>query len=388
MTEQKQRALLSATGIMVGCAAITLLISVGRGVEEDISRQVTSLGVNLLVVIPGRLSEGSMFSPNLAGLSYITDADVERVRKVPGVLRAAPLMFVGGGIRNGKQESPSTFIVAAGTDWFQIHPSKLAQGRYYAANDVHNHVCVIGSIARENLFGKKEALGKTVAINGAKYTVIGITEDPKAEDSLFSMGGFENMAYIPYDLVRDTVPNPQINRIMIQTAPDREPKTLVAAVNASLSQRLSQEQFSVMTQEDLLGVIYKVLGLLTSLLSGLTSIALVVGGMGIMTVMLMSVNERTKEIGIRKTVGARRSDIFQQFLFEAITLSLLGGACGLLLSYAACVALTDLTKIHPLLSFDVILLGVSVTLGVGTVFGLLPAMKAAKKNPVDALRTE
>lgn len=388
LKDQKQRAMLSATGILVAAAAIVLLISVARGVERDVDRQITDLGVNLLVVIPGRISGDSLFSPNLMGLSYLRDEDVSRVRKVPGVLRAAPLMFVGGGIHQGARESQSTMIIAAGADWFHVHPSTLAQGKFYTEGQSHERVCVIGSIAKENLFGSSQALGRPITINGANYRVVGVTQDQKAEDSLFSMGGFENIAYIPYELARDTLPSPQINRIMIQTAPDREPKTLVAAVRNELAKRLSSDQFSVLTQEDLMKVFYQILGILTGLLASLTSIALVVGGMGIMTVMLMSVSERAKEIGVRKTVGARQSDIFQQFLLEAVFLTVIGGMAGCGVSDFICMLIARFTKVKPLVSWDVIVLGIGVSVVVGVVFGLVPAIRAARKNPVDALRIE
>jgi len=386
--EHRQRAFLSATGIMVGAAAIILLISIARGVQADVSNQVTGLGVNLLVVVPGKIDTESLFSPNLAGLSYLRDEDVDRVRRIPGVKRAAPLMFVGGGIRRGTRESSSTFVVAAGADWFGIHQSKLGSGRFFDQSGAHSHVCVIGSVAKTHLFGDEQALGKEVAINDTKYTVIGVTQDPKAEDSLFSMGGFENMAYIPYEAMKDITPNPQINRIMIQTDPGRDPKELVSTVKNVLAERLSDQEFTVMTQRDLLNIVYRILGLLTSLLTGLTSIALVVGGMGIMTVMLMSVGERAKEIGIRKTVGATHRDIFFQFLFEALCLTIFGGLVGLGVSFLACEYLTNFTKIKPLLNGSVIVLGLLVSTVVGIIFGLLPALKAARKNPVDALRSE
>jgi putative ABC transport system permease protein len=297
-------------------------------------------------------------------------------------------MFVGGGIRHGSSESQSTFIIACGQDWFQIHQSKLAEGRFFTAAENHKPVCVIGSLAKENLFGKSPAVGHTVRVNGANYTIVGVTQDPKSEDSLFSMGSFENIAYLPYELVRDNVPNPQLNRIMIQSAPDMDPKSLVGNVREALLKRLSPQQFTVLTQKDLLNVVFQIMGLLVSLLTGLTSIALIVGGLGIMTVMLMSVGERSREIGIRKAVGAKQKDIFLQFLIEAVVLTILGGLAGLLLSYCGCAILASTTRIKPMMSWDVVLLGLLVSLVVGVVFGLVPAMKAAAKNPVDALRNE
>lgn len=388
LREHVQRAILSAIGITVGTAAIILLISVARGVQADVGKQVTDLGVNLLVVIPGQVSDSNLFAPNLAGLSYLRDEDVARVRQIPGVLRAAPLMFVGGGISRSGKQSPSTMIIAAGADWFQIHSSRLAEGRFFTSADSNRPACVIGSVAKQDLFGTTDPIGKTVKVNGIDYTVLGVTQDPRAEDSLFSMGGFENIAYVPYEYVRNSVPNPQLNRIMIETQPDREPKALVSAVEKVLGQRLSRQQFSVLTQRDLLNVVFKIMGVLTSLLTGLTSIALLVGGLGIMTVMLMSVGERSKEIGIRKTVGATQADIFQHFLFEAIALTIFGGLAGLAISYAAATAIRSLTKIKPQLSAEVILLGLLVSIVVGSVFGVLPAMRAARKDPVEALRNE
>ena len=373
---------------MVGATAIVLLISIAIGVQSDIKSQVNGLGVNVLIVLPGRVNDGSMFAPNLAGVSYLSDEDVPRVKRVVGVKTAAPLMFVGGGIRNGAKESPTTFIIAAGSEWFKVRPVNLAEGRTFSASDEMSKVCVIGSIARENLFGTASALGKQVEINGQKYTVIGVTQDQQSENSMFSMGSFENIAYLPYPLVRTLVPNPQLHRIMVQTAPEVEPKALVKSVEGAMQQRLSRQMFSVLTQEDLLGLIYKVMGILTTLLTGLTSIALFVGGVGIMTVMLMSVNERSKEIGIRKTVGASRGDIFVQFLAESIVISLAGGIVGLGLSYGVCLYLYHFTSVKPMVTASTILLCFGVSLGVGAFFGLIPAMRAAGKHPVEALRME
>jgi putative ABC transport system permease protein len=388
LREQYMRALLSGLGIMVGSFAIVLLISIAKGVQKDLSDHVEDLGVNLLIVLPFRMEEGSFLMPNAAGLSHLRTDDLERVRQVDGVVRAAPLTFAGGGIRYGEKTSPTTFIIAAGSDWFQIRPVVMAEGQPFVHADETASVCVIGSVAKEQLFGDQPALNREVIINGDPYRIIGVTQDKKTEESLFSMGSFENVAYIPFPRLASNGEQPQLHRIMVQTAPDREPKGLVESVDAALAERLDRQMFSVATQEDLLKLIFKLMNILTWLLTGLTSVGLFVGGVGILAIMLMSVNERAKEIGIRKTVGATRSDIFSQFLTEAVALAMLGGTLGLLLSYAVCAALTTFTPIKPLITAGTIALSFGVSIGVGAIAGVIPAVAAARKDPVESLRRE
>ncbi len=372
---------------MVGSLAILLLISIAKGVQSDVTNQVKDIGVNVLVVLPGRVEDGN-FNPNLGGQSYLKEEDAVRLRSVPGVIRATTLTFTGGGVRAGKKDAyPVT--IAAHADWFRMHPVRLDEGRLFTDADDLENVAVLGAVAKKALFGSNSALGQTVEINQNRYRVIGVTAEKKASGGgLFSMFGFENVVYVPFGAVKKSRPDMQIDRIMIQSAPEAEPKLLQRQLDAALGKRLDRQQYSVLTQEDLLGLVYKLMNILTWLLTGLTSIALFVGGVGIMTVMLMSVNERAKEIGIRKTVGARRADVFQQFLFESLFLSLLGGGAGLALSAVICAALDRLTPIHPLLSLPIIGLSFGVSIGVGAIFGLLPAMRAARKDPVVALRSE
>lgn len=371
---------------MVGSLAIVLLVSIATGVRADITGQVHELGVNTLVVIPGRIEDGT-FNPNLGGASYLKEVDAQRLSKVPGVVRAEPFSFVGGGIRRGNKTA--TPMLAACTEgWFQMRPVRMQEGHTFAGPEEKQDVVVLGSIAKDQLFGKANSVGEKVQINGRSYTVIGVTEDKKQEQSLFSFGSLQNLVYVPYHRLKTIEPDLPTSRIMVQAATDAEPKQLLKTLDASLGERLDRQMFQVLTQEDLLGLVFKLMGILTWLLTGLTSIALFVGGVGIMTVMLMSVNERAKEIGIRKTVGARRKDIFQQFLFEAIVLAIMGCLAGLLLSWVVSILLTQFTPIKPMITPQIITLAFAVCLGVGCVFGLLPAASAARKDPVAALRME
>ncbi len=373
---------------MVGSTAIILLVSIATGVQNDVSKQVNDLGVNLLIILPGRVEDGAMMNASMIGISYLGDREVANIKTIPGVRRAVPISFVGGGIRYQQNTSPSTLVMATRPDWFKMRNMKLAQGKLFGDQDQNRPICVVGGVANKKLFPNNDGLGKQIEYNGNKYEVVAVTADAQAEGSLFSMGSFENVVYVPLDYIKTKVPKLQVDRIMVQTEPDREPSSLVKAVDKVLAETLDRETYSVLTQQDLLKLVFKLMGILTWLLTGLTSIALFVGGVGIMTVMLMSVNERAKEIGIRKTVGATRKDVFVQFLIESVVLSTLGGSVGLLLSYGVCLALYYGTPVKPMITVPIVLLSFVVCLGVGAIFGLIPAVRAAKKDPVEAMRHE
>lgn len=386
LREQRGRLMLSALGVMVGSTAIILLVSIAIGVKADVTSQVEDLGVNVLIVVPGRIEMGN-FNPNMAGQSYLKESDAESVRAVPGVLRATTLTFAGGGVTSaGKSAYP--LVIAARPEWFVIHDNPLAEGRFLQDADEMKPVAILGGIAKEALFGEESGLGKKVDINGQEYEVIGVTKDKQQGSSMLSMFSLENVVYVPYQYLKAKKPDMQIDRIMIQSSPEAEPKALQAQLDKVLAASLQKEQYSVLTQEDLLGLVYKLMSILTWLLTGLTSIALFVSGVGIMTVMLMSVNERSKEIGIRKTVGAKRSDIFQQFLAESLLITMIGGTASLIFSYAGCLALYYLTPVKPMVTLGTVGLSFGVSLFVGAVFGLLPAMRAARKDPVECMRSE
>lgn len=385
IAESWQRAVLSAIGVMVGSIAIILLVSIGIGVQSEIRGEVEELGANTLIVMPGRFEMGTM-NPNLSGQSYLSEEDRRAVSNVEGVLNTAVFAFVGGGITAGDREA-YPLLTASDAEWFQMHSAKLKEGRYFEPGSAE-YECVLGGVAAAQLFPDSPALGQRVKINDLEYTVVGIMESGDSEQSLFSMQGFQNVAYIPYLTFALNNPSVQIDRIMIQSDPTTNPEVLVAELERVLGERLQRSQFSVLTQEDLLGLIYQVMGILGTLVTGLTSIALFVAGVGVMTVMMITVNERRKEIGMRKAAGANKKDIFWQFLYEAVIIGLGGVILGLIVSIVVIAILDTYSKIHPELTVTTVLLALGVGVGIGAVFGIWPAMRAASQDPIVSLRNE
>ncbi|MBX3096713.1 MAG: ABC transporter permease [Fimbriimonadaceae bacterium] len=380
-----KNSLLSASGVAIGSIAILLLVSIGLGVEQDISGQVEDLGANVLVVVAGHIDPNLGFNPNLNGQSYFRDEDGARLATVNGVKNVATLNFAGGGVKRG-EKSVYPLMIACTPNWFTMHGAKLESGSFITPQNESQPVAVLGAVAKNALFPEEDPIGKEVVINQVTYKVVGHLKDMGDSEGMFSMTSFQNVAYVPYAFLKSKNPDLQIDRFMVQSEPTADPKVLVPALQASLGERLDTQQYSVLTQEDLLGLIYKVMGILGTLVVGLTGIALFVGGVGIMTVMLMSVNERRVEIGVRMAVGAQPAQIFSQFLFEAILIGILGSMFGLVFSSVVNTVLANTTSIKPLMTPGTVLLAFGVGIGIGAIFGVIPAIRASKADPVVSLR--
>jgi putative ABC transport system permease protein len=297
-------------------------------------------------------------------------------------------MFVAGGASRGTRWADAALIIGTTPEWFQMRPHRLAAGRLFTEQELDARVCILGPEPARQLFGDEPPLGQTVHLNGVPFRVIGVTAE-ESQRSLFGGGGFEFALYAPIRSLQQAMGSRQIHRVIAQTAPDREPRQLVERIREAVRRNHNgSEDFSVLTQEDLLTRLFSLLRIISVALTGITSIALVVGGIGVMNVMLMSVTERVREIGIRKTVGARQRDIFWQFLFEATLIALVGGAIGVAIAWLACYLIDRYTVLHPLVELDTLLLALSVCGLVGLIFGTIPAYRAATRDPVEALRHE
>lgn len=382
--ENWKRALLTSSGVMAATIATVLLASIAIGVKKDFTDQVEDLGVNTIIVIPSKIGNGFP-NMNLGGASYLKEQDADAIRKLPGVLRVGCWTFVGGGANYGDQLATS-FLVATTPEWFLIKKFELASGRLLEPSDDNKDVCLIGSVAKESLFKSESAIGKKIKINGRFYEVVGVTHDQVQESSLMSFGSFQNFIYIPYAGVHKREATSQTDRILIQLDASKEPEKMLDSLRASLRSRLDEDQFDLLTQKDLLKVVFRFTDILQWLLVGLTCISLFIGGMGIMNVMLLSVGERTSEIGIRKATGANRGAIFKLFLAESVMISFFGVIVGLLFSAVACRLIDKFSPVHPIITIMTVLGTIASGLATGAFFGILPASRAARLDPVRAIQ--
>ncbi len=396
----KTRSFLTMLGIIIGVASVTSVMAIGQGVKHAVVGEVGALGTNLLQVTPGKSFGGENSGENKEGggggfnfaaslgASTITEKDVKTANETEGVEAAVPFMIVSGNAKAGDKTASGTIVYGTTPDFMRVFNQKVSHGQFFTNNSAKE--AVIGSKVAEQLFGSNEAaLGKTLTMRQQSLKIVGVFEKP-AKESAFSGFSFSAGVMLPLDVAK-TFNNglAQIIEVDIKAkAADQ-----VVSVKKRLQERIKanhdgQDDFTVMTQDEQLKVFDTILALLTSFIAAIAAISLVVGGVGIMNIMLVSVTERTREIGIRKAIGASRRAILGQFLIEAVTLSILGGALGVAAAYGLGLIVKRFADLTPIFTPDTIILAVTVSAGVGIVFGIAPAIKAARKRPIEALRAE
>jgi putative ABC transport system permease protein len=388
--QNRLRSSLTVLGVVIGVASAILLIAISEGAQREVKQQIESLGANLIIVVPGKMQGQAGFNPmSSVGLSTLTERDLAAVAKAQGVRAVIPLTFVAGGVRRGDHWAQLSLPMATTPTYQAVRHLPLVEGRFFTAAEDDQPVCVLGSALKDDLFPKEPAVGKSVAVNRQPYRVIGVAKTRALSTSIFGGGDLDAIAYLPLKAIERQTGSREVHRILAHIDSRLSPAFLTAQIQAAMKRSHGGvEDFTVLTPTEVLGMFYKIMNLLTSLLVGISAISLIVGGIGIMNIMLVSVTERTREIGIRKTVGARRADIFLQFLTEAVTLSLMGGLLGLGLSAVAAVAVSHYTPLRPLITPRAVTLALSVCIGVGVVFGVAPAVKASRKDPIEAIRYE
>ena len=390
------RSSLTLLGIVIGVISIVTLVAILQGVKAEISKQVEGLGANLVMIVPSKLDEDG--NPNMMammGVSSLNEKDIDALKAVPGVVKISPIMFVSGTVEQeataGKKRSAnSAFVVATYREGIEMNPTPLSSGRYFTKEEEDQNVCVLAEKPRKEMFGTEDAVGKSVTISGQKWKVVGTLANARGSEGLGSqLLALNHLIYVPVKSALREIPGVQINRIGLQTDYLHPADKMVSQMSSTLLTSHNQhENFGILTQQKGLSIVIKFVSLAQSLLVLIAAISLFVAGIGIMNIMLVTVTERTREIGIRKTVGARKLDIFVQFLTEAIVLSLIGGGVGILSSQLLCVLIGRLSLLKPIITLPVVGMAIGVCMTVGIVFGVAPAIRAAALDPIDALRHE
>ena len=394
---KKTRSFLTMLGIIIGVAQIITLIGLGNGIKHDVTSEVTQLGTNILFVLPGKVqSANGSFNPAASvGASTLTDADVVAMKQLPNITGVTPLGLMAAVPTVGTKEASGTIVMASEPNFLEFMTMyKLIGGRFISIADTTNKskVIVVGKDAAATLFpgvAVKDVVGKTIQLGKNEFSIVGVIEMSQTS-SLFSSAGSSTggLAIVPFTTAKALNTNTQIFRIGVKASDNADVKVIKKEIQQKLQQLHGANDTTVFTQDDLLSVIDNILSLITKAIVGLSAISLIVGGIGIMNIMLVAVTERTREIGLRKAVGATFWHILVQFLTESIVLSLFGGAIGVAIAEVASIIVKSKFDLTILVNWQAVLIATLFSLGVGVIFGLAPAIRAAKKDPIDALRYE
>jgi len=397
----KMRSSLTVLGIIIGVAAVISLMSIGRGSQSAITANIESLGTNLLFVRSGatntqgvRGAQGSLTTLTLEDAEALADSSL-----APAVKAVAPQVQTFAQIVMGKQNT-YTQVLGVTPEYESVRNFPVAQGRFISDTDVKNKslVVVLGSSVAETLFGDENPVGQSIKISGRQFKVIGVLVSKGST----GMGSSDDMVIAPITTVisrlysqRTTSGSESVQTINVQAVSANDTDAAIEQITAILRQRhkiTGDDDFTISSQQETIDTLKESAQVWVLFLGAIAGISLLVGGIGIMNIMLVSVTERTREIGIRKSVGAKRQDILLQFLVESAILSLTGGGIGVLIGWGVSRLVSGInlggTAITTVMSADILILAVSVSAAIGIIFGMYPAYRAARLNPIDALRYE
>lgn len=379
----KLRSFLTILGIVIGVTSVILLISLVTGLKTYITSQIQGLGSNLLFVIPGRI--GGARSPGGVQANRLVYSDAVNLRnKLTSEAEVSAAIQRNATLKFGNKNDKGVAVFGVEANYTKVIAIKISEGRFFKESESQSakKVAVIGQTVKNNLFGGGKVMEQTIDVAGHKYTIIGTVS---ARGSTFGID-FDNSIYIPFTTAQKQFGIDRLNTIYISANSAKDVLDVQKKATTLLKKRLSEDEFTVQTQEQTLSTISQITGVLTLALGGVAAISLIVGGIGIMNIMLVSVTERTREIGLRKAVGARPKDIRNQFLIEAVTLSALGGIIGIILGIGISLIIGRFfTTTVPLWSVG---LSFGFAMLVGVIFGVAPAIRAARLDPITALRYE
>jgi putative ABC transport system permease protein len=373
-------------GVIIGVASVILLVSLGSGLQKYITDQLEGIGSNLIMIMPGKLDMKKMGGGG-GGASFMSSKlelkDIKALEADSDYIKAAIPFVAGQKSIKYNEEKMYTKVLGTTANFNEVVNSPLSYGDYFTEADDRSgrKVIILGSEIANTLFGQDNPVGEKVLVGEDRFIVVGVLKNK-------SIGGtnMEDGAVIPFTTAQRIFNQDKVTEIYAQAVSPDKMDLAIEEARLTLLSRLNEDDFTILTQKEMLGAVSSILGVLTSALAGIAAISLLVGGIGIMNIMLVSVTERTREIGLRKALGATPNLILTQFLIEAIILSVGGGLIGIILGGGGALALS---KVMPAdVTPSAVLLAFGVSAFVGIIFGVMPARRAAKLNPIEALRYE
>lgn len=379
----KLRSLLTTLGIIIGVFSVILLVALGSGLQNYITSQISGLGSNLIFIIPGRIGGARTAGGQQTNKLVLNDAKVLAV-KLKSLAQVGPIIQKTTTVKYTNKSNKNVSVLGTSANYPEIVKTEIILGAFFsnAQEKSGNRVALIGHTIYKDLFNFNNPIGKKLTIAGSKFTVIGVL---KERGSVFGMDQ-DNIVVLPISLASKIFGVNNLNTIYLSAIKPEYVPLVKRQATEVLLKRLSEDDFTLQTQEQTLSTVTSITGVLTTALGGIAAISLLVGGIGVMNIMLVSVTERTKEIGLRKALGARRKDILLQFLLEAVILSLLGGIIGIIFGLLASAVMARFF-VSTVTAWSVILAFV-FSVAVGVLFGIAPAIRASRLSPIEALRYE
>ena len=378
----KMRSFLTILGVVIGVVAIVVLVSIGQGANSSVVESIEGMGTNL---ITANINARRMNPIDLDSLNELAQNEA--------ISYVAPIASVSGTVKAGTTTYDDGVVQGTTPGYESIRNWTVAEGRFLQQPDIDNRsfVAVIGSEAATEMYGTTHAVGETFSLNGYTITVVGVLEAVGSSAS----GSNDNQILIPFTLAQRLSNQTSISSFYVSAASSSQVEQAQAAVESYLEKAFENyntrsfgTQYSVFNQTEMLSTLSETTNTLTLMLGGIAAISLLVGGIGIMNIMLVSVSERTREIGIRKAIGAARGNILMQFLIESLVVSLMGGLLGLAISVAAVKALAPVLQMTLTTPVNVAWMAIAFSVFIGVVFGMYPANKASKLRPIEALHYE
>ena len=378
----KMRSFLTILGVVIGVVAIVVLVSIGQGANSSVVESIEGMGTNL---ITANINARRMNPIDLDSLNELAQNEA--------ISYVAPIASVSGTVKAGTTTYDDGVVQGTTPGYESIRNWTVAEGRFLQQPDIDNRsfVAVIGSEAATEMYGTTHAVGETFSLNGYTITVVGVL----AEVGSSASGSNDNQILIPFTLAQRLSNQTSISSFYVSAASSSQVEQAQAAVESYLEKAFENyntrsfgTQYSVFNQTEMLSTLSETTNTLTLMLGGIAAISLLVGGIGIMNIMLVSVSERTREIGIRKAIGAARGNILMQFLIESLVVSLMGGLLGLAISVAAVNALAPVLQMTLTIPVNVAWMAIAFSVFIGVVFGMYPANKASKLRPIEALHYE